>query len=495
MKWDMPEFRTITSVERKGQELEVRFRDGSRVRLNPNQIVPARFGDIDWTKLTHTEHEIVLSSTKGMLHEVSWLSVRTLTDPEFNRFLVAKAEQESQEVGKRLKHLRQARGIKGKDLAGRVGIKPQALSRIESGRHKISFAMLSRILAGLGCSLKDLSTDGGRISTMQELLETLGKIGLTKRFVLTRLIPRPMLDAKSASAEDVVATAQRISRIYGWSTASILGGRALSFDTHSLGHVRFKKYARTDEIRAPAYTLYAHWLAIQVVAATPNIRVSAPSASPEEVRQRIQSRYGKLSFATLLSYAWDVGIAVIPLSDPGVFHGACWRIDDRIVIVLKQSTCFHARWLYDLAHELGHAARHLSVKNPTVIETSEISPFSEENEEEIEASEFAEALVFNSRAEELAELSVERAQGELRKLKKAVIEVARDQMFSVDNLANYLAYRLSMQGENWWGAAANLQVETPSPLSIARKELTKRIHPGQLNAEERDILFRALRGD
>jgi hypothetical protein len=39
----------------------------------------------------------------------------------------------------------------------------------------------------------------------------------------------------------------------------------------------------------------------------------------------------------------------------------------------------------------------------------------------------------------------------------------------IGQLANYMAFRLSLQGENWWGSAANLQDTTYDPLVVARE--------------------------
>ena len=79
------------------------------------------------------------------------------------------------------------------------------------------------------------------------------------------------------------------------------------------------------------------------------------------------------------------------------------------------------------------------------------------SEEEIAASQFAGDIVLDGCAEEIAQASVDQARGSVERLKSVVPDVAG--RFGVDSgaLANYLAFRLSWQGINWWGAAANLQ--------------------------------------
>jgi N-glycosylase/DNA lyase len=126
-----------------------------------------------------------------------------------------------------------------------------------------------------------------------------------------------------------------------------------------------------------------------------------------------------------------------------------------------------------------------------VIETEEIDPFSEDDEE-AEANEFAEELLFQGKTEELAEACVKEAGGDLRRLKAAVLRVSEKQGVSPDLLANYLAFRLSHQGENWWGAANNLQISEPKPLDIARNEFMKRIDFAKLGEQDRNIVMQAL---
>ena len=70
------------------------------------------------------------------------------------------------------------------------------------------------------------------------------------------------------------------------------------------------------------------------------------------MRQAVLSTYGAITFEHTLRYVWSLGIPVLPLRDPGAFHGACWRIDGRNIIVLKQRTLSLARWLADLLHEV-----------------------------------------------------------------------------------------------------------------------------------------------
>jgi len=77
-------------------------------------------------------------------------------------------------------------------------------------------------------------------------------------------------------------------------------------------------------------------------------------------------------------------------------------------------------------------------------------------------------------------------------LKAVVPKIADQENVSVDALANYMAFRLSLQGENWWGAANNLQVSSTVPWQTARDFLLERANFADLNEVDRNLLLQAL---
>jgi hypothetical protein len=113
-------------------------------------------------------------------------------------------------------------------------------------------------------------------------------------------------------------------------------------------------------------------------------------------------------------------------------------------------------------------------------------------DEETEATDFAGEVALDGRAEELAEKCVNSAKGRLEWLKTAVPRVARAEHIPVDLLANYMAYRLSLQGENWWGAAQNLQPNDGHPWQIARDFVLSRVDFENVNPIDRELLLQAL---
>lgn len=84
------------------------------------------------------------------------------------------------------------------------------------------------------------------------------------------------------------------------------------------------------------------------------------------------------------------------------------------------------------------------------------------------------------------------AKGTVEWLKQAVPRVANRENVAVDALANYMAFRLSLQDINWWGAAENLQVTDSEPWAIARDLLLSHCALDKLNEVDRNLLILAL---
>ena len=70
-------------------------------------------------------------------------------------------------------------------------------------------------------------------------------------------------------------------------------------------------------------------------------------------------------------------------------------------------------------------------------------------------------------------------------------KVAEREGVSAASLANYIAFRLSLQGQNWWGTANNLQPEG-DPWTITRDAFLLRCDFSQVNPTDRELLTRAL---
>jgi len=495
--WDTREYQRITSATYNDGRLAVRFEDGSEATVEAVRVLPPRTAPVRWETLSHDAYEIAASTEEGEGVEIPWSTIRVLTDDAYSAHLTRAADEQARQIGLRIKELRESRQLSSKDLAERAGITPQSMSRIENGRHDVVYTTLQRILTAMGYSLRDLAVAPSKSVSISALYRRLEGVGVTQHLI-QRLLPEglPVRDhdaGDDARAAQIIAAT--VSRVFHWSASRILGDEPLRFDPSLAAVTHFKTYGRANELRATAYTFYAHYLALLLLESTTHLAARPLPSDPSDFRAAVLDAYGSLDFASLLRFTWDHGIPVLPLRDPGAFHGACWRINGRNIIVLKQTTNAQSRWVHDLLHEIKHVMDHLNDLDTTIIEGEEIPPGpspTSASPKEREASRFATDVLLQGRAEELTKRAVAAAEGSMERLKGAVQHVAEIEQVPVDGLANYVAARLSRQKQDWWGAASNLQVTDPSPWVVARRELLARIEPDSLSEQERAQLIRAV---
>lgn len=392
-------------------------------------------------------------------------------------------------------------GLTHKELGNLLGLKEQQIQRYEANDYKTaSLSRILEIIKVLGINHKiDVSVISSNTS-IKSILKKLKNIGIDYKFIIKRLIPFSLIsqiekDLDKNTSEpngSIIQTVSIISKVFNWKVSDLIGQRPLKFDMSITGCPNFKKRKKSEEQRFNAYVVYAHYLALLLLEATSGLPQKEIPTDPHQVRNDIIDKYGTLSFENAVCYIWEMGIPVLPLNDPGAFHGACWRVDGRNIIVLKQKTRSQARWLFDLFHELWHIAQNPNERQLSIIEPgiNDIEYFA--SDEEIEASQFAGDVILSGRAEEITELCVKKAKGSVELLKSAVIHVSKKENVPVDSLSYYIAFRLSLQEVDWWGAAENLQIIDTEPWEIARNFLLKQRLFDKLNEVDRNLLMQAL---
>ncbi len=391
-----------------------------------------------------------------------------------------------------------ASGLSQRGLADRLGLKEQQIQRYEANEYaSASFTRIREVVSALDIILDDALLPDEVNITLKEVLERVSEIGLAPEFVRKRLLPRKgwdlstTQDVQKGGSGIVRAVAETLAKIFHWSPKQILAGEKLEL-TGALDGVRFKVSAKADAQRVTAYALYAHYLALLSIQACSGRPVGPIPTDPRSLRVAIESNYGSLSLAAIVNYLWDLGVVVLPLDDPGAFHGACFRENWRNVIVLKQKTSSCSRWAFDCLHEYWHAGQEPELPKRTVLDLEELSLEGPEKEEETTASRFAGAVLLDGRGQELAKKCISEAQGDLRQLKAAVKSVAKREAVPVDSLANYLAFRLSAdQRENWWGTANSLQSKG-NPWNVVRNVFFERADFAKLSEPDRELLVQAL---
>lgn len=392
-----------------------------------------------------------------------------------------------------------AAGLSQRALAEKLGLKEQQIQRYEAERYaSASYQRLRDVADAIGVRVRNdilLPMTPGDFSGV---VSKLSQVGLDSDFLISRLLPSA--DAARASGEtpteDTSALAARaasiLERVYGWTQDNIFGAMPLSPPKFAAAEARFKMPARRVQSATGLYAAYANYLAVVVLKGCRDLPKRDLGTDPNATRQEIVSRYAALTLKSALHYSWDCGVPVLPLRDKGAFHGACWRYEGRNVVVLKQRSKHQSRWLFDLIHEWFHAAQTPEAETLEVIEADENSEERRNSDEEIAASQFAGDVTLNARAEDIAQACVRAANGSVERLKSIVPKLAAQEGVEVGSLANYLAFRLSWQGINWWGAAANLQSGDDDPWAVARDVFVERF-PFKFESEiDRQLLDRAL---
>jgi transcriptional regulator with XRE-family HTH domain/Zn-dependent peptidase ImmA (M78 family) len=475
--WDEAAYQQLDEVSFDGSVLHVRFANDDLVSVDPARLVTSSTAsDADWTAVRIAGAELMVP-VPGDEIAVSGFDIRALTDGQFARHLAQLAEEQGRLVGQRIRTLRESRGLSSAELSRRAGISAQSLSRIELGRHDVVYSTLQRILAAMNYSLADLAATPEPELDLRTIVRRLKQVGL----------PSALIERLTHAARPALI-AERLQQIFGWSAADLASDSVLALRSAPGLAAQFKADVRQRPAEG-AYVLYAYYIGLLAAQAARPAQVNLPRTA-DEIRREVVARSGAVTFETLLSFAWDSGVIVVPLADPGQFHGACWMFDGRPIVVLKQTTNSDARYAFDLAHELGHLALHFDARTTAVVETGELHRSRDAGERE--ASVFAGEVLLGD-PEALAQSVVARANRHGPRLKQATIDVARDARVSVGALANYLAFRLTDDIPSWWGVANNLQEPTSAPpFAVAREALLRNVDLGRLDADDRLLVEEAL---
>jgi transcriptional regulator with XRE-family HTH domain len=414
------------------------------------------------------------------------------------------AQESFEDLPNALIQARIASGLSHKELAERLNLKEQQIQRYEATEYaSASLDRLIDIIKALGLSIRgDVFLPSANVSP-DSFLKRLTEAGFRREFILKRLLPHSLatklLGAEKGERLDkyVLQAATIVSRVLRCSVADLFKPGPLELSVFpALATARFKVPATAKASRVKAYTVYAHYLALLALMATKELPQRKVPTDPDEFRSEVLSSFGSLSFTHLLEYAWSIGIVVLPLGDSGAFHGACWRVDGRNIIVLKQQTASVARWCFDFLHESRHLAEDPTVDELCIVEFSENSEERRQSEEEQVCSQFASNVLLEGRAEELVDLCVEASKGKVELLSSVLPRIAKREKVSVGALANHMAFRLWQDGvTDWWGPATNLQEPSPSPWGIARDLFLRYANFDRLNEVDRTLLQQALESD
>ena len=383
-------------------------------------------------------------------------------------------------------------GLTQKNLADRLGMKEQQIQRYENTEYgSASFKTLVSIVEALDLKITEDVFLPKESREKNILLSKLSDAGLDKAFIEKRISPRDLMPFDYGLWVD--KTVERLSSIFGWTRELLLGDSPLVLGRDGSMLARFKMPVGANEVYASAYTQYAYSIA-NIVASNCSLEKKYISDDSLTTRKHITESYGNITFESVLSYVTDLGVPVISLNDSGAFHGATWRIQGRNVIVLKQKSRYTSKWMFDLLHELYHASQSPELEEFSVVELSETSDERRNDQEEIEANNFAGRVLLGENADEYIEECFQNAKGKIAWLKNSVKQVAKAHKLDCGVLAYQVANKLESISKsngtkvNWWGAANNLQTSTCEPNTLCFETLTSHINLKNLNNQERNTL-------
>ena len=156
--WNHRGYQRMARVEWQAPNLVVHFEDGTRACLEARRLLGPDDEPVEWHRLTWSPYEIAVPSAYEIV-VIPWSTIRELTDAGYAAHLAQAAEESARRVGARIRELRVARGLSGKELAERAGISPRVLSRIEQGKNEVVLSIVQSLLATMGCSLHDVAAD------------------------------------------------------------------------------------------------------------------------------------------------------------------------------------------------------------------------------------------------------------------------------------------------------------------------------------------------
>lgn len=400
-----------------------------------------------------------------------------------------------------------ASNLTQKELAERLGIPEQQLQRYEATDYaSASLTRIRETAEALSLELAGIVIPSGVEISAPRFFDRIADLGIDRRWLLDRLVPGVVAEvlanvtrkSKSAATAALVQAAEIVSRVFDVSVYALFGEQSLSFTSQLARQTRYKRVrkagASSQNAWSLAYTSYAYFIAKCVVRATTHLGDSPLPSQSAQWRSALKRRGQILNLESAVRFFWQHGVPVIPLSDAGTFHGACWRLEDgQEVIILKQRSMSADRWLGDLLHEGGHIVQEPGQEPFMVIEHSENPSITDERERA--ATEFAADIMLDGRAEVLAEQALRAADGNIPFLKRTVPVVAQQAGVPTGALAYFMAFYIARETQgkaNWWGTAQALQSRDNNPWRITRDILLENVDLDRLNGVERDVVVRAL---
>ena len=406
------------------------------------------------------------------------------------------------DLGKNLVNARIKSGMDQAALAKRINVSKGLIVRADVNQYSITaIDIIRKVAKELRVDIPERVLPSDFNGKMSGILTKLKKAGLNRKFVLSRLI-KPHSYVKVAKLSGVALDKYtfglciHLNHIFGWTWDNLLNSDDLITPIANTASVKFKVESNRNLNKINVYSKYARFLAQVATENSKNFIKKNIPATAIGMRKAIIESYGSVNLENILNYAWDCGVIVLPLDIKGNFHGACMRIKGRNVIILNPRKQFIATWLFDLLHELSHAGQEPDRESFDEIEEVATSHERLASKEEIDANDFANAVIFGKDAENFLNQCIEQADGKLNLLKKAILQIAQKNQIMIGALANYVAHEskanTKFKYKELLAMAESLQLEEGNPYLITREAFIKRCQLKTLSGMDMGLLFQAM---
>lgn len=358
-----------------------------------------------------------------------------------------------QRIGRRLRALREDLGLSRKDLAPRAGIGQARLADVEGGNAELGMSFVASLVQAMGAQLSDIAAADAPEVSMRHLTRIGESAGVPKA-VLERIgevVGRRRFPAA-------------LERGFGWKREPLFAGAPRSPKVGALVAFNARQDARPPD-DSPVLALARRMS--ELSASEHESSFDSIPDDPAELRRQVlavgQRRPGAHAGVTLdmlLSWTWDSGIIVLPLTKAKDFGAGVWFVDEDPVVMLQENRPFGAYWLYDLAHELGHLALGHVVERG-IVDVGEQKHRATTAQHEQEAINFGLELLLPGAEEMIADVRRRTANDAPHRFKFAVAAVARESNVSAGVLG-FAAARAMWdvpEDKDRWGSASNLARE------------------------------------
>lgn len=471
--WMKPGYGDVEAAKRRGDVVEVSFANGEVVQLDPKAVGVT--GDFD-VEVADGGAAVLVKTRQGE-REIDWMVVRAAADPQFAQELRERDAEEARRIGRRLRALRENRGMSQKAAAKLAGMSSPQLAKLEQGETDMRISTLRSLLRALGAHFADIAGVDAPEVSVKEVTKRAQRVGVPAEIIkriAAVVSPRQSLEV--------------VGRAFGWDPQSILADN-LTAPVLAVP-VTLKRRGAT-RAQGQALLALAESLARGSALAYPGSYGTVPE-SPRTLRKAVVGGGNEITLEMLARWCWDNGIVVVPMEARGGFSAGAWVIGDQPVVVLKEAPDYVAYWLFALAHELGHLA-HKHVGRGGLIDVERAWEGQDDNQEK-QANAYALELLVPGYRDMLNEIR-QRLDGldADAKFKFKAIDVAKARGYNVPLVLLVAAFGLPDLGrpDSRWGSANNEAKHEGSARALVAREFAHHVDLERLDPLDA-LLIRAV---